>query len=174
MQIAAVSLLFCQYNLRGPVARWVTAVPFPNPASTFFAAWSSATWSWRQKWWASTRSWIRRGRSTPCRRSSCATQSVPRTTPNGGIRCCRRRWSSFSPRLVTSPQLATPQPQPPTPADRIVTMPSGYSEGSPGMRGWDAREDWKLLIIWCERYTGFRQDLAAVCRGQVGKLNCKG
>lgn len=77
------------------------------------------------------KSWTRRGRSTPWRRSSCATPSVPRTTLSGGIRCCRRRWNSFSPRLVTSLRPAPPQPQ--TLADQIVTTPSGYSEGRRGL-----------------------------------------
>lgn len=112
--------------------RWAVAcsVSSPDPVLTSFAAWSSVTWSWRRKWWVSMKSWTRRGRSTPWRRSSCATPSGPRTTRSGEIRCCRKRWSSFSPRLVTSLQLATPQPQ--TPADQIVTTPSGYSEGRRG------------------------------------------
>lgn len=95
------------------------------------AAWSSATWSWSRRWSASTRSWTRRERSTPWPRSSCATPSGPRTTPSGATRCCRKRWSSFSPRSATSPLLvaAAGAAQPRTLAGRIAATPSGYSDG---------------------------------------------
>lgn len=122
----------------------------------FLAVWSSVTRSWRQKWWASTKSWTRRGRSTRWRRSSCATLSVPRTTQSGGIRCCRKRWSSFSPRSVTSLRPAPPQPR--IPADRIVTTPSGYSEGGRGPR---AEMPVKTRNGLFDDVKGSKQDLAA-------------
>lgn len=98
-------------------------------SSFCFAAWSSVTWSWRLRWWASTRSWTKRGRSTPWWKSNCATPSAPRKMRSGETRCCRKRWSSFSPRSVTSPRPATTQPL--NPADRTATIPSGYSERKP-------------------------------------------
>lgn len=122
-------------------------------------AWSSVTWSWRQRWWTSTMSWTRRGKSTQCQKSSCVMQSGQRTMQSAGIRCYRKRWSNSSPPLVILLRTAV---QPPTTGEPTALTPSGSSKTS---RQWGPLQyNIRLLFIWWSEclQTGF-----GGCSGRV-------